>query len=225
MRILALIVLCFVLGFVLGRWTPETELQRAKAELAEAKTQARSGGTAGLAGVTQLLQIDRSEPAASPIEAPVEVTSTNAPVDEVAPVELAPRKSLAEEIEKASELWNVRRDIAFGSFIDNLDATREEELRFAVLTEAMNIRLQAGISNWVERVETQGVIRPEDGARLFHQLTGDIVLTYDEMGDSFGEGWQERAGDNFKLFDFVDPAVGSRLISIEGLMEDAEGRF
>ena len=94
-----------------------------------------------------------------------------------------------------------------GMFDVRVQASEIEEKDFRVLMDSMNLRIEDCISNWVANVETVGLVRPEDGARLFHELTGIIVLTYDEMDVYLPQDWREATGPEFKLFDFIDPSA------------------
>ena len=67
------------------------------------------------------------------------------------------------------------------------------------------------------------VVRAEDGARLMHEMTGAVVETYDEMDRKLPDYWRKGAGDDFMLFDFVNPSVGEKFIEVEGIM-DKSGR-
>jgi hypothetical protein len=114
-------------------------------------------------------------------------------------------------------MWTVRADLARNSFLENLDANEQERVRFDVLIEAMNIRLGTTIENWVAGVKERGTVRPEDGARLMHELTGAVVLTYDEMDRGLREGWRDTTKPEFALFDFIDPEVINPLTELEDL--------
>jgi hypothetical protein len=241
MKNLLIVCLCLFLGFVLGRWTPTVELRRVKQELKEARAQ--GGGSALGAGrtittATDFLRIEKrakSSPgedgeeiaAAARVDEPetnaVETLTGDPGAEEDSEEEQENRRrSIEEQIETAKEAWQVRSELARTSFLENLSATGEQAQRFDVLVGAMNLRLQSTIENWVEKIKVQDVIRAEDGARLVHDLSGVMVLTYDEMDRSFDEGWRDNTDPEFMLFDFVDPSVADSLIDAEDLINERE---
>ena len=241
-RIFSITVVCLLLGFLLGRWTPAGELARVREEMKALKKAGRGnliGSDTAATAARGFLRIDPSEvPAPPPAETeepghvhevaasgtdpvePVPAADTNevAGVDEVA----ERQEDFADQMEKAKELWEVRSELARNSFLQNVKADEEATLRFDVLVESMNLRLNNTIEQWVDKVSDQEMIRAEEGARLMHDLTGAIVLTYDEMDRSMPDGWREDSGSEFKLFDFIDPNVAQPLIDVEGRMQQFE---
>jgi len=227
MRYVALICFCLFIGFVLGRWGPSDDLRRARAELKQLREggspDARSGQSVAVAA-RGFLQIDEAAvtPAApgetdSPTgdeDAPPAVPATNVTAG-TASREERPPASMEEELNKAKELWRTRSELARNSFLENTEADQQQAIRFDVLIEGMNIRLKNHIDQWAVEMEGREAIRAEDGARLIHALSGDVVLTYDEFDRSFPEGWREDAGMEFKIFDFIDPSVADSLTGIE----------
>jgi hypothetical protein len=240
MRYIAITCACVFLGFVLGRWAPTLELRQMREELREARSGRRGSALSGMnpsAAATEFLRIERPRRRRRP--GPT-VAETNAVADAASPAPgsnavaeaVAPEPGLGDDdgedqgrsrmekrIEAAKEAWRARSDLARTSFLDNLGASEEESLRFDVLIEAMNIRIGQTIDSWVDRVEQQEVVRAEDGARLMHELTGAVVLTYDEIDRSFGPEWREKSDDRFMLVDFVDPSVADSLVEVEDLID------
>lgn len=223
-----LIVVSALLAFLLGRWAPNRDLRSAKAEIEQLKEMAgRSGGSrggGGMEGVTRMLQI----PAARPAPADTNVveaagTSTNAAPERVRLTPEERRQRLRDRIAEAEELWNVRSDLLRESLLSRLPGDPHHNGRnFDVLMTAMNLRVDYAVSNWVERVKTKDELRPEDGARLFHQITGAIVETYDAMDEKLPEKWREAAGPDFQLFELIDPKAGKRLLDVEDLISNRE---
>jgi hypothetical protein len=120
-------------------------------------------------------------------------------------------------IRQASELWKTRSAVARNSFLSNTGMKGEEEATFDVLVEAMNLRLEDRILQWSDYLGTKKAINPEDGVRLINDLSSVLVLTYDEFDRRLPAGWREKAGENFQLFDFIDPEVAMPLADVEQL--------
>lgn len=239
-RTIIITVLCLLFGFLLGRWTPAGELARVRQEMKELKKSRRSGAvstdSAALAA-RDFLRIDPSEipePGQGDTEVATDPTlelGTNE-VAEVAGAtdpELTPeeaerlrQETMEAQIEKAKELWQVRSELARNSFLQNIRAGEDESLRFDVLIESMNLRINSTIDQWVGQHRQEEMIRAEDGARLLHDLTGAIVLTYDELDRSMPEDWRDESGPEFKLFDFIDPGVADSLVEVEDRMQQFE---
>lgn len=235
MRYVALICLCLLFGFVLGRWGPAEDLRRARSEIQELREGGRGGPSRPSVAVAarEFLQIEATptktaEPAGAPAPStdeptpappPLE-TNTAAAAESGANTNAPP--SMEEQLDKAKELWRTRAELARNSFLQNTEADEQEVVRFDVLIQGMNIRLKSHIDEWVDGIREQEEIRAEDGARLIHALSGDVVLTYDEFDRSFEETWREDSGSDFKLFDFVDPSVADSLTGIEDKLDAFE---
>jgi hypothetical protein len=205
MKWITVACLCLVTGFVFGRWTPTAELRRAQEELRELESgkSKRSSVTGGaISSATDFLHIDRTQNQRKGSNSSSSVA----------------RRSMEERIETAKQAWRVRSDLARNSFLENLDAGREEANQFDVLIGAMNLRLANTIGNWVDTFGEQEVVRFEQGARLIHELSGAVVLTYDEMDRTLREDWREDTDPKFMLYDFIDPSVADPFIDVEDKM-------
>lgn len=225
-----------MVGFLLGRWTPTQEVGRLKREIEQIQhdQKGRMPPDTAAAAARGFLQISEEEmqqtgretpspddvvslegetsiPSPSPVQSPLaDVTdgATNVPTS-----------NFEADMERAKELWEVRSDLARNSFLQNVDANPQTAVRFDVLVEAMNIRIKDTVDQWVDRHREEELIRAEDGARLLHELTGAIVLTYDELDRSMPDTWREASGPEFKLFDFIDPGVAESLTEVEDRMQ------
>ncbi len=222
------VVLVALAAFLMGRWAPNRDLRSARQEIEQLKEMAgRAGGSrsgAGMEGVTRMLQIPAARPAPADTNS-VETagTSTNATPARVRLTPEERRQRLRDRIAEAEELWNVRSDLLRESLLSRLPGdSRHNGRNFDVLMTAMNLRVDYAVSNWVERVKTRDELRPEDGARLFHQITGAIVETYDAMDEKLPENWRESAGPDFQLFELIDPKAGKRLLEVEDLISNRE---
>ena len=238
MRILAFICLSILLGFQVGRWGPQQDLIRARKEIKDLQLLAKKGGGGSrggaMMGVDSLLRIqDRPAPVASTntvaagTNAVVAAGVSTNTVDtaEQARRDRRDRRNLRERLDEAKEVWQARSDLARGSFLHNMRATEEQSRDFDVLLAAMNLKMEQRIGNWVETIKEKDVVRPEDGARLMHALTGVVVETYDEFDRKLPPTWREAGGEEFMLFDFVNPSVGEKLIDVESTLNRGKQPF
>lgn len=247
MKAYFLVPLVFLLGLMLGGWGPRAELREQQEELTKTQAllrQARTGGGASDVGqVTRLLGIEGERPhaahGASPSPEPRDATLREpAPADagtaphaaDATPAEPeAPDRpdrpaDMEAELNAAMELWELRAEIARSTFLANGDFSDGEAVAFDVLIEAMNLRLSHAIETWVSNVEAKEV-RAEDGIRLMNDVTGVLVLTYDEMDRKLPATWRDAAGQSLQLMDFINPSVARPLIRAEGKLNDIGRSF
>lgn len=234
-----------LIGLVIGGWGPRSELRALKKDLQAARKLIKSGEKRSASDVeemTQLLGIDRearrkttedSAPDAAAISTTNQALKSNAATAHTAAnagrraTTNRPRsaRSMEEEIEKAIELWKLRSDIARDTFLANGDFTREDAMDFDVLMEAMNVRLEHTIAEWVETVKQKENVGPEDGIRLMNGVTDVLVLTYDEMDRKMPPDWRDTGGNDMRLMDFIDPRVAQPLIGVEDKLEQVGESF
>jgi hypothetical protein len=88
----------------------------------------------------------------------------------------------------------------------------------------MNRRLAHAIEAWAAGIETREA-NAEDGIRLMNQVTGALVLTYDEMDRKLPATWRQTGGKGLQLMDFIDPSVARPLIQVEGKLNEIGGSF
>jgi hypothetical protein len=124
-------------------------------------------------------------------------------------------KTPEERMEEAIELWTIRSELARNTFLTNTGVNEEEVVRFDVLVEAMNLRIETSIAEWADLLRSEQVMPPEAAARMMNDISGAIVLTYDEMDRAMPPAWREDAGPKFQLFDFIDPRVATPLMGME----------
>jgi hypothetical protein len=227
MRFLALVCLALVFGFLLGRWAPQSDLDHSRREVEELQKLVKRGGGrggGGMMGVDALLRLSPPTPAPAPVPPSLATNATAQAEAEVAPPPEPPRdnRTLRERLEEAREVWEMRSDLARSSFLNNLHASEVQARDFDVLVAAMNLKMEQRVADWVESVRGKEVIRPEDGARLMHGLIGASLETYDEFDHKLPGNWREEAGEDFMLFDFVNPAVGERLLDVEEAINRGE---
>ena len=127
------------------------------------------------------------------------------------------RTSLSNRIQQAVELWRLRSDIARSTLIADAGLNEAQAQDLDVLLGAMNLRLGERIGYWAgELARTNyAVLTPETGVRMMNDLTGALVLTYDELDRKMPAGWRTKAGEGANLLDFIDPAVAAPLIGVE----------
>ena len=218
----------FLAGLGVGRWTPPEAR-----EGAGAPTPVRaSEGAASIRPVTGMLQIPERRPPRDEA-AVVDPDASEAPREPSARRRAERRRTmegmgrngggLDERIAWAADAWRMRAEVARGDFMVRAGLDGEATAQFDVLMQAMNIRIEHAVSAWADHVAAAGVVAPEDGARLLHEVTGALVLTYDEMDRTLPSGWRAAAGSGFDVVAFVDPAVAMPLAGIEAVLEASPG--
>lgn len=237
MKALAWIPVALLLGLALGAWPAKHEMRTLREETErlrkEAKT--RSSGAGTLGQLTQIMRIPDPAPSSKPAAAKAAVTnaaaaadgdSTNRPPRRRPPfAEVRPRpgddRSMRERIDAGMEAWRVRSDIARNNFIANTGLDTAQAAQFDVLTQAMNLRLKDRLAKFAEEAKKGKKITPESGARILNDLSGAVVMTYDEMDRTLPE-WRKDGAGRFDMADFIDPSVAEPLIDIEGEIRRAE---
>ena len=85
----------------------------------------------------------------------------------------------------------------------------------------MNLRLGDRIEQWTDYLKVKGELNPEDGIRMMNDLSSVMVLTYDELDGSMPPNWRDEAGEDFQLFNFIDPEVAMPLAEVEDIIGNA----
>jgi len=241
-----------LLGLLIGGWGTRSELRTAKDELRDTKkllqqTKKRGGGS-DVGQVTRLLGIDgqTERHSRNPAQDDQKDDAKGGPPDPVDAEDLTAtagagqspgsneteervrdrnqQRNMEEEIETAIELWKLRSEIARSTFLSNGNFSDEAAGNFDVLIEAMNIRLAHTMETWAADVETKEVTA-EDGIRLMGEVTGALVLTYDEMDRKLPQNWRNTGGKSMQLMDFIDPSVARPLIRVESKLNDVGQSF
>lgn len=233
MRTFLAVCIALLVGLVIGAWPYKRDLRLARDEISQLKAQSerRQRSRSNMDGITRLLAIPERE-------APLQSSSVSASQTVARPAsplvresnatpsrvnarwrrQGAERASSAEEfrqqIRNAAELWKTRVSLARESFASRVPTNEAQVIRFDVLMEAMNIRLEATIEKWVDAIQTQEVVTAETGVRMMNELTDALVITYDELDRNMPADWREKAGSEFQLIDFVDPEVALPLAEI-----------
>jgi hypothetical protein len=223
-------VLALLLGLVLGSYGPRSDLRQARARIKELERKAgRQESSAGkMQAVKTMLQVKDSEisaarskprkifrPPSPPQPIPLETSearATNAP----------PR--MGRNIAEAAELWSTRVEMSRNSFIGNLGLNPQQTAMFDGITAVMNAQLEERIGKWAESLKQKDEMSSEDGIRMMTELGGVLTKTYDEMDQALPPGWRDKAGSEFQLVNFIDPAVATPLVDVESKIQRRQRR-
>jgi len=126
---------------------------------------------------------------------------------------------MGRDIAEAAELWSARVEMARNSFISNLGLTPQQVALFDGVTAVMNAQLEERIGQWAEALKQKEEMSSEDGIRMMHELGTVLLKTYDEMDQVMPAGWRDKAGGDFQLVNFIDPAVALPLTEVEGKIQ------
>ena len=244
MKALGFCALALIVGYLLGGWAPRTDiyaLERRIENLNQRLSNRAFDGNPSIDGITRMLNVPEAEAAAATAEAEVEEddsdgatppdTGEAVPAEEETNPAAAPLEeeeaegeertpeSFEKRLEQAAELWGIRSDVAREGFLQRINANDEQTVRFDVLVEAMNVRIETTIAKWAEVLQEESMPPREAAVRMMNDVTGALVLTYDEMNRSMPVGWDRDAGRDFQLVDFVDPYVATPLIGLENKLQ------
>jgi len=230
-RQVMVVVGALLLGLVLGNWPVQTDLRKARGEIADLKKQlkAHGGRGNGLQGVTSMLRIPepvrdkivdtsshprrkhtRLEDAAGDTLAETNAVSrpdASAMDVEIGGVDDGSHEDMRERVETAMELWRTRSEIARNNFLGNIAATPEQTQAVDQLVAAMNQQLGDQILKWSAYMKAEPDVGSEAGVRMMHELSSTLVGSYDELDRALSPDWRTDAGKEFQLLDFVSPDV------------------
>lgn len=219
------IVLALLLGLVLGSYGPRSDLRRARDRIKELERKvSKQDASAGkMQTVKAMLQVKDAEISAArakprkfvrPLPPPKPVM----PETKETPATNAPPR-MGRDIAEAAELWNTRVEMSRNSFIGNLGLTKQQTALFDGVTAVMNAQLEERIAKWAETLKQKDEMTSEDGIRMMSDLGNVLIKTYDEMDQTLPQGWREKAGSEFELVNFIDPAVATPLTEVEGKIQ------
>jgi hypothetical protein len=208
------IVIALLAGLVLGTWGAKSDLRQAKKAEKELQQQLdrRDQRPAGARAITSMLRVPEpnlARPTAPP------VAPTNAPTAAVTSNTPAAQPSGRENIELAVEAWKTRTALARNNLIANLNASPVQTQLFDQTVDAMNKELGDKIRQWALYVKEQKSFSPETGVRVMNDLSSTVVKSYDELDRVLTTDWRDKAGQEFQLFDFINPEVALPLADIE----------
>lgn len=222
------VIMALLAGLALGSWAPRMDMKHLRKEVDDLRKQAahRTSKSSEISMITTMLKVPETTPAAP---APrrhfhhtnAEPVATTAPATNAVDALQGPtivtnrHETMKESLATAKELWETRTALARNSFISNIKASPEQTTNFDVLVEAMNLRIGTAIDKWAAALKTQESIQPEQGIRMVSELSGIMVTTYDEMDRKMPADWRKNAGEDFQLFNFIDPDVATPLVELE----------
>jgi hypothetical protein len=232
----------FLAGFIAGAWGPTAKLRTREAEIRDLRrTLEDSEGRADhLGGIVRMLRIaeaagaaERAAPGAAPggrettPAAPGATGRTTRAAGGAAsgpgPAPAGRRRALRERIEMAREVWQLRSDIARSEFIAARRMSHQEAAQFDVLIESMNLRLRERIEFWAAQLRDAAMPVPEAATRMVNELSGVLVLTYDELDRVVPREQGRETAEPLRLGDLIDPSVAAPLIDVEGQLRAGRG--
>jgi|GEM_PF-1487770 len=241
MKYLLPALVCLFVGYQIGNWLPKRELHMRQAEVKELKEDIRRGagsGSTGGIGIGSIIPINEPPREArvvvetnivtrfETITNEVNVVVTNSlEVAQVSTNEVKESREARrdrwrdmgseERMDELVDMWEFRSNVAKDSFYANLELDSEQAVAFEASVEIMNMRLKQGMETWAEKVRENGTPRVQDGVRLMQMMTSSMVEGYDQLDAGLPENWEDDAGKDFKMFDFIDPRVAQPIFDLE----------
>lgn len=224
-------ILALLAGLALGGWGPRADLRDARDRIKELeKKVSRQEASAGkMQQVKAMLRVKDDEVRAAatrrarrppppksplpPVEDPEDALASAPPIRTNAP----PR--MGRDLAEAAELWSARVEMSRNSFAGNLGLNPQQVAMFDGVTAVMNAQLEERIGKWAEAIKQKDEMTSEDGIRMMTELGNVLTKSYDEMDQVMPQGWREKAGGDFQLVNFVDPAVALPLTEVEGKIQ------
>lgn len=223
-------VLALLLGLVLGSYGPRSDLREARARIKELeKKVGRQESSAGkMQAVKTMLQVKDAEVSAArgkPRKTfrPPPPPKLQMPETAETPATNTPPR-MGRNIAEAAELWSTRVEMSRNSFIGNLGLNPQQVAMFDGMTAVMNAQLEERIGKWAESLKQKDEMSSEDGIRMMTELGGVLTKTYDEMDQAMPQGWRDKAGSEFQLVNFIDPAVATPLVDVESKIQRRQRR-
>jgi hypothetical protein len=227
------IVLALLAGLVVGNWSVQSDLRKARQEITGLKEQldARGRRDNSLQNITSMLRVPDPVPETTterPRRRPSRRSSTNeiavagatsSSTTNAVVANDAERKSMEEQIKTAVDLWKTRSTLARNGFLEKIAATPVQSQMFDQAITNMNQQLSQKIQQWTDYLkQQQRELTPETGVRMMNDLSGTVVSSYDELDRVLAPGWRDQAGPKFQLFDFINPEVALPLAEVGGKM-------
>ncbi|MFC1498708.1 hypothetical protein ACFLS1_09615 [Verrucomicrobiota bacterium] len=230
--------IALLIGLLIGGWGLKADLRKCRNELKAARNllEANKRQGSNIDSVTRLFGVEPVKRKTGQKEdtefTKEDISQTTNQIEVAGPdeskqddTENADQQSeenrLENQIEKAVDMWNLRKDIARSSFISNVGLNEEQIVNFDVFVEAMNIRLSNSIEQFADLLQKEDSMNTELGLRLVNEVTDAMVITYDEMNRTMPDKWKKHAGKDFDLVDFIDPSVATPLIDVQDKLEES----
>lgn len=209
-----------LLGLVIGNSATKADLRHAREEAEKLRRElANRGGSSptSINGITSILNLPETHKPGTAARRHMDSHLDTTPAMPLAPTQSVvsvsigtgqthrAHASLRKQLETATELWKTRSDLARNSFLSNVADDDEHAVQFDVIMAAMNLRLSNDVSRSVAAIKTNQTMSAEEGLRMLHTLSGDIVQAYQDLDQAMPEGWRGKAGSKFAVFDFINP--------------------
>lgn len=252
MKVLIASIVCLLIGYQIGRWLPQSQNIALSNKTEALEEQLKRGGGGGGARNVDFLDAmlgsapdgDLTEVSSNTVKQAVFTTNETIVVTQfVEVVEIVTNvvdsakerrerwesMGMQERMDKAKEMWEVRRDLSRDEFFKKLkkagiNVNHKRRQDFQLVVDTMNYHMQSTIDNWVSENESKEKIYADDGIGLMTDAMNVIKLNYEQMDTKMPDGWRDAAGDDFRLFDFIDPSVGESMIGMDGRLDSLRGR-
>lgn len=230
------VVLALLVGLALGGWGPRMDLRQARDQIKDMESKLRRrGASAGkMDTVKAMLQVKDDEMSAARARA-----RKNSPPKPFHPAPTASAPSatpdsghakgtnsserFSENIQKQMDLWNTRVEMSRNSLITNLGLNAQQTAMLDGVMAVMNTQLEQGIRQWADTLKQKDAMTGEDGIRMMNELSGVLAKTYGEMDQTLPSGWRDKAGSEFELMNFIDPAVALPLADVQDKLQRRRG--
>lgn len=93
------------------------------------------------------------------------------------------------------------------AFFTNAGLTPAQQQDFDDLVSAMNSSLKLRAEKFTAMMKDGKPASPEAGYHMLHEYASSMMKSYDMLDRTMPAGWREKAGNNFDLRTFVDPAI------------------
>ncbi len=227
--------LAFILGGLVGYWSPSRDLRTLDARH---EVQATSGKTTGFNVLSTLVKIpdEQSAIASQPAPNPVAEEVPSEPIEEIVAANDTPpdlededvvavdvqelsqstaEENFAEDLERAKELWRTRAAMAKATIAENLGLSSAQMESLDISIDAMNARLKESFETLAENLKEKDEMDMELGIRMLGDVSATLADTYDSIGALADSSKREEVSD-INLLDLIDPSVAKPLESMAG---------
>ena len=236
MKIGIAVILALLAGLVLGGWGPRADMRQARDRIKELekKVNKQEASAGKMETVKAMLRVkddevraaarrrERKPPPLKLPPPPEDEAETMAASSSPHGTNAPPR--FGQNLKEAAELWSTRVEMSRNSFIGNLGLNPQQTALFDGLTAVMNAQLEERIGKWATALKQKEEMSSEDGIRMMTDLGGVLTKSYDEMDQAMPQGWRDKAGSEFQLVNFIDPAVATPLTEVEGKIQQRQRR-
>ena len=235
--------LAFVVGGLVGAYSPMEELrtreERAETEKANAKAKQKASSAFGSFaqivnipdeakrprrprrryGETDAKKSATNETDSAAVDVASDASVTNAPAARSRREErkFSP-EDLKARIDEAADLWRTRSEVAKASAFSKLGLDDAGKAKFEDAIAAMNERLRESMQIVADQIASAEEMTPELGIRLMGDVSASLAETYDAIGLCVAN---DRRDDVSKLniADFIDPSVAEPFVAVQDKLE------